>query len=265
MQIKSLFNKFFKKKKPYVRFYSIEPGVLELFPIVSSSKIKRSFTTAPEIQGIHPVKSCPGIRKVVSTGWVVTAPADFIIKPSDDGLKFDWVEPWQFGSAAETLRGTSYISGHGPYQTIPLLDDPLETLKSIVKVQTPWRVESSDDVLLLQLPVTYNNEDRFYSATGFLDTRYGYNVNVQLFWKKINEETLVRAGTPLCQLIPISRKHLSMNNYDIIIDDATETDIQKEKAIVYASNCVIHEKDNLSSRIDRAMKILKKYSKKEKP
>jgi len=257
LQIKKILS-FFKKEKPYVRFYSIEPGVKELFPIVQSSQIKRNFVSQPTYEGEPSSKSCPGIRKIISTGWIVTAPADFIIKPTADGVRFDWVEPWRFGSEAPTLRGTSYISDHSPSQVIPLLDDPENTLKSAVKVQTPWRVESSDDVLLLQLPVTYNNEDRFYSATGFLDTRYGYNVNVQLFWRKLNEETLVRAGTPLCQLIPVSRKHLTMNTYDVIIEDATPEDIKKEKAFVYAANCVIHKHDSLSKRLDRTLKILSK-------
>jgi hypothetical protein len=260
---KKLFG-FWKKQKPFIRFYSVEPGVVELFPIVQSSTIKRKFTSIPTVEGELSVKTCPGIRKIISTGWIVTAPADFIIKPSEDGLRFDWLEPWRFGTSAPTLKGPSYIADHGPDQVLPLIGDDPRTLKSVVKVQTPWRVETSDDILLLQLPVTYNNEYRFSSATGFLDTRYGYNINVQLFWHAVDKEVLVKAGTPLCQFIPISRKHLSTNAYDVIVEDATDLDIKKEKAFVYASNCVILKHDKLSSRLDRAMKILTNYSKKEK-
>jgi hypothetical protein len=260
---KKLFG-FWKKKKSFIRFYSIEPGVAELFPIIQSAKLKRKFTNMPVVEGELSVKTCPGIRKVVSTGWVVTAPADFVIKPSSDGLRFEWLEPWLFGTSAPTLKGPSYIADHGPDQVLPLIGDDPATLKSVVKVQTPWRVETSDDVLLLQLPVTYNNEHRFSSATGFLDTRYGYNINVQLFWHVIDKEILIKAGTPLCQLIPVSRSHLSMNEYDVIVEDADESDIKKEKAFVYASNCVILKHDNLSARLDRTTKILTEYSKRRK-
>jgi hypothetical protein len=260
-QIKKLIDKIFHKKKPFIRFYSLEPGVLEVFPIVPSSQIKRKFISSPVVPGESSSKFCPGIRKIVSTGWIVTAPADFLIKPSDDGVKFEWVEPWRFGSSAMTLRGTTYIADHGPNQVVPLLDDPEDTLKSVVKVQTPWRVETSDDIVLLQMPVTYNNESRFYSATGVFDPRYGYNVNIQLFWKKLNEETVIKAGTPLCQFIPMSRKHLASNFYDVIIEDANPNDIITEKAFVYASNCVIHSTDTLSARLDRATKVLSKFSK----
>ncbi len=263
-QFKNVIKKIFQRRRSFVRFYSIEPGVLELYPIISSSQIKRSLTSVAPIEGIPSVKSCPGIRKIISTGWIVTAPADFIIKPHADGIKFDWLEPWRFGGEAVTIKETTYISDHGPYQTVPLLDDPENMLHSIVKVQTPWRVESSDDILLLQLPVTYMNENRFYSATGIFDTRYAYNVNVQLFWKDKKQESLVRAGTPLCQLIPISRKYLTSTFYDVIIEDADQLDIRKEKAFVYGQNCVVHNKDNISSRLDRAIKIFDGYSKKEK-
>lgn len=261
-QLKNLYSRLFKKK-PFIRFYSIDPGVVELFPIIPSSQIKRKFASMTVSEGTPSPKSCPGIRKIVSVGWVVTAPADFIIKPTPDGYRFDWLEPWQFGTGAPTLRGTSYISDHGPDQTEVLLDDSNNMLKSIVKVQTPWRVETSDDIVLLQIPVTYANEHRFYSATGILDPKYAYNVNVQLFWRETKEEILVRAGTPLCQLIPISRKHLAYNAYDVKIEDATELDIKKEQAFVYAANCVIHAKDNISSRLERTTTILNKFSKKE--
>lgn len=263
-QIKNLIYKLFNKTTPYVRFYSLESGVLELFPIIPSSKVKRSFTSSPVVEKEPSSKFCPGIKKIVSAGWIVTAPADFLIKPSDDGLRFDWIEPWQFGSEAMTLRGTSYIADHGPNQVVSLLDDFDNTLKSVVKVQTPWRVEASDDIVLLQLPVTYNNESRFYSATGIFDPKYGYQVNVQLFWKKLDGETIVKAGTPLCQFIPMSRKHLSTNLYNVTIDDASANDIKKEKAFVYAANCVMLSTDTLSARIDRTKKILSKFSKKDK-
>jgi hypothetical protein len=62
----------------------------------------------------------------------------------------------------------------------------------------------------------------------------------------------------------VSRAHLSNTKYDVVIEDANDDDIKKEKAMVYASNCVILQHDNLSSRLDRATKILTKYAKRRK-
>ena len=255
---KKLFGSW-RKQKPYIRFYSLEPGVLDLFPIVKSSSIKRNFEDTPDYENIPSVANCPGINKIVSSGWIAVAPADFIIKTYGDGVKLEWLEPWRFKNGNPGHE--SYVSLHGRAQAEPVLDDPADTVKTVVKLETPWRVETSDDVVLLQMPVAYNNESRFYAATGILDTRYGHTLNIQLFWKVMQGETLVRAGTPLCQYVPVLRSALSTSNYDVVIDNATEEDRQKEQEFNYAANCVFLGKDTLASRLTRSLKILNKYKK----
>jgi hypothetical protein len=254
---------FGKKEKPYVRFYSLEPGVLDLFPIVPSANIKRQFMVDDQIGDLPETlssKNCPGIRKIISSGWIVSAPADFVIQTNGDGVSMEWLEPYRFNKVSENRD--AYVSAHTRSQVEPLLDNPNTTLKTVVKLETPWRVEASDDVILLQLPVTYNNERRFTAATGFLDMRYGHVLNVQLFWNMLDDKTLVRAGTPLCQLIPVSKKFLALSNYDVTIENATHTDLEKERAFNYAANCVILNNDSLAARLKRSMAILTKYKNK---
>ncbi len=249
----------FFKKKPYIRFYSLEPGVTDLFPIVKSSSIKRSYTEAPQPDEYPSSKNCPGIKKIVSSGWVVRAPADFTIITTGDGVRMEWVEPYRFSKVTPNMD--AYVSSHGATQTEPILDDPTTTLKTTVKLETPWRIETSDDIVLMQIPFTYNNESRFTAAHGILDTRYGHALNVQLFWHVLEGKTLVRAGTPLSQLIPIPRKMLNNSSYDVIIDDATEIDREKERKFNYAANCVFLNSDSLASRITRSLTVLNKYKK----
>lgn len=254
--IKNIKN-FFKKKKSYIRFYSVYPGVKDLFPPVKALSIVRSFTKNVPPPGVSPVSKCPGIRKIANTGWIITAPADFIIKTNGDGASFEWAEPMQFGKG---LPGTeSYVASHDKSQTMPILDDPSDTLHTTIKIETPWRVEASDDMMLLQLPVTYNNESRFTAAHGILDPTQSHVINVQLFWKLLDGETLVRAGTPLAQYIPVKKQDLLYSSYDAIIDEPTETDHKREAAYNYAANCVLLEHDQLGSRLQRSYKILNKY------
>ena len=261
---KKLFGKIWKKK-PWVRFYSMEPGVTTLFPIYPSKQLNRKYRNWPEDPNVMSTKSCPGILKLTSTGWIIPAPADFIIKVDDAGISYDWREPWRFKTGPEYPPDVArYVSAvHGPNQTMCLLDDPSEVLSCIVKIETPWRVEASDDIVFVMMPVHYNNEDRFFSATGILDSRYGYNLNIQLFWKKKHGETLVKAGTPLCHIIPMKREYLSTSAYDTVIDEADATDWVRERAWVYASNCAIMKTDSLSARLNRLSKILKNYTKRK--
>lgn len=252
---KKLFGKF-TKKKPYIRFYSVYPGVVDLFPIIKSSAIDRKFLNKDLYANtLLPTSNCPGLKKVVSTGFIIPAPADFEITTNGDGTSVNWKEPIVFHKG---FPGTeSYVATHPPQQTEPLVDS--STLSTVIKLETPWRVDASEDIVFLQLPVLYNNEDRFVSATGILDPIFSHTLNVPIFWKSLNDTTLVKAGTPLCQLIPMLRKNLNLAEYDISITNADELDMERERAYNYAANCVFLEKDLLSSRMHRVSKILKKF------
>lgn len=261
----NIFKHVFKhlfRSKPFIRFYTLESGVLTLYPIVRSISVKRKFMEDEQVGDLPETlssKNCPGIKKIISTGWIVPAPADFLISTVGDGVSFEWNEPYRFTKINQGMD--TYVSGHTRSQTEPLLDNPSSTLKSVVKIETPWRIEASDDVLFLIMPVSYNNESRFSAATGILDPKYGHLINVQLFWHVLSGKTVIKAGTPLCQLVPISRKALSTSYYDISIDVATDYDVQKEKEFNYASNCAFLSDDKLSSRLNRIITVLNKYKK----
>ena len=260
--LKRLQSWFTKKEKPFIRFYTLEEGVLTLYPITKSASVKRKFMEEDQIGDMPETlssKNCPGIKKIISTGWIVPAPADFSISTVGDGVSFEWNEPYRFTKINDGMD--SYVAGHTRSQTEPLLDDPDIFLKTTIKIETPWRIEASDDVVFLLMPVTYNNEERFRAATGILDPKYGHLINVQLFWKKLEGKTVVKAGTPLCQIIPVSRRALSTSAYNVTIDVANDVDIKKEREFNYASNCAFLHHDKLSSRLGRIIAVLNKYKK----
>lgn len=243
-------------KKSWLRFYSLEPGVPEVMPIVPAHKVKREWMKEPTREATRQTKNCPGIAKIVSTGYILRAPADFSIKT--DGNKVDFIagEAMRFNTEGTPGKSERYVGSHSPEQTIPTIDDPNKTLSVAVKIDTPWRVKASDDILLLQLPVPYNNEARFTAAQGILDPRYAHVVNVQLYWHVLEGETLIKAGTPLCQYIPIPR-NFGIKEIDLICDDATDDDKQLEKAFNYANNSV--EYDDIKSRLKRTISVMNKY------
>lgn len=249
---------FGRKEKSWVRFYSVEPGIPEVFPVTPSSKIKRKWMSIeqPDDPDNGPMftKNCPGIKKLVGSGWVITAPADFIIQTNGDGVTFRWLEARKFTRVTDGWN--NYVGFHNQHQTEIILDDSTKCLKTAVKLDTPWRVQASDDMMFLQIPVAYNNESRFTAATGLFDPRFGHVVNVQLLWHVTEGETLVRAGTPLCQYIPVKRDYLNINNHDVTIDTATAEDFETEKRFNYATSCTFMKEDNIGARLRRAIKAL---------
>lgn len=248
------------KQKSWVRFYSLERYVKDLYPVIPTSSIKRQWNTEEVKKSVCPFSgsqsssNCPGIKQFSRMGWVLQAPADFVIKTNGDGTSFQWEVPHLFNNNA------SYISEHIPEQTTPIMDSSVHTLKTVVKVETPWRIRASDDIVLLQTHVHWNNEGRFTSATGILDPRYALQANVQLFWHVLNGETCVKAGTPLVQYIPIPRKYIEKGWYDMIIDNADDEDLNLEKSFMFANSSHILRYDSIQDRIRRAMKIISNYS-----
>ncbi len=272
-----MFN-WFKKQKSWVRFYSLDQNVATIYPVIENRLTERDWNgvgnldrNRPE-QGKQTVLNCPAIKQITNVGYVLRAPADFVIKTGKNAEDISWETPFLFKRHSDkyTFSNTDYyVSWHSPSQVEPIIPREIphtdtEYLHSAVKVETPWRVKASDDVLLLQLPVTYNNEARFSAAIGIVDPRYMHSVSVQLLWHVTEGETLVRAGTPLVQYVPISREMLARGKVDFIVDNATEVDKEIEEAYVYSNHSRFPRSDSVGNKI-RIITDLFNYFRKKYP
>jgi len=162
-----------------------------------------------------------------------------------------------------------YIDWHSHAQVEPIIPKSNNEvnkpyLHTAVKVETPWRVKASNDIVLLQIPVTYNNEERFTAAIGIVDPQYMHAVTVQLFWHVLNSETLVRAGTPLVQYVPINRNFLEKNSIDFIVDKATFVEKELEDAYTFANHSRFPRTDTPNNKI-KIIKNLFNYFRKKYP
>jgi len=252
----------FKKSKPWIRFYSLEPGVADLYPIKASNTYKRKWmqsinaTSDPEQTY---AQNCPGIKLMTGAGYTLCAPADFSMSTQGDGVSFQWLEPTKFTHEKSDPNLATYVNHHNEVQTVPTLDNKKTTLKTVIKLDTPWRFECSEDLMLLQMPFTYNNEDRFTAAHGVIDPKYAHVLNVQLYWHVLEGETIVEAGTPLVQYIPVPRTLLNTTGIDLDVGEATEKDKDMEKKFNYCMSSTFHRHDSLKSRLNRVRNILTKY------
>lgn len=270
-----MFN-FLKKKKSWVRFYSLDQNVATVYPIIENKLTERDWNgvgnterNRPE-QGRQTVLNCPAIKQIVNVGYVLRAPADFVIRTGDDPQDISWETPFMFKRHSDkyTFSGSDYyISWHSPAQVEPLLPKEIpssnkEYFHSAVKVETPWRIKASDDILLLQLPVTYNNEARFSAAIGIVDPKYMHAVSVQLFWHVTQGETLVRAGTPLVQYVPVSRALLEKGNVDFIVDVADEVEKEIEDAYVFSNHSRFPRTDTVHNKMKIITELFEYFRKK---
>ena len=279
-----MFN-LFKKKNKWIRFYSLDTGVAALHPIFSARKLKRKWrnealkretkkeekkcpalkakvlwqrlqdmdsTGAPDGLWSH-AATCPALDGVMDTGYIIPAPADFIIHIDGSG-NFEW--------RSETLfYGGRYLTAHIPEQTEGmrnLVNQQKDVLDYTIKMELPWRVQAHKDIVFIQQNIAYWDEERFSVPNGIVDPQYSYEINCQLFWHLTEPgEYIVKAGTPLVQWIPVHRDILASKGIDVVVETANADDFKNNEIMEYNRRKNFTENTTLSERIKVQADILK--------
>ena len=158
------------------------------------------------------------------------------------------------------LFRSKYVSAHIPQQTEgvrQLVDQQKDVLDWTIKLELPWRVQAHPDLVFIQMPIPYWDEDRFTPPVGVVDPSYSYEINLQLFWHKVEEgEYLIKAGTPLCQWVPVHRSFLSNRNIDFHCETANEADFENNAIMEYQRHKSFMEMETLKERIASHKAIL---------
>ena len=235
----------FFRKKSYVRFYSVYPGIESTYPVKQAKDYKHKWfddltkeyikeleevtTSKCPFKQIISTAKCPAIRDITRRGYIVCAPCDIKIVTEDNGQNISWSTSYSFADPPEL---GPLLSFHTPDSLMNLIDHRPDTLKYVLKINLPWRVECSKDIVLLQSHVHYSSESRFTSAFGVLDPRESNQINIQLFWHVMDGVEVIKAGTPLAQYIPIQRQF----NPDFSVDIENSKDKIRDKSLNYISN-----------------------------
>jgi hypothetical protein len=73
---------WFRKKKSWVRFYSLDQNVSTIHPVIQNTLVERDWNNLGNIernrpeQGKQTVLNCPAIKQITRTGYVLCAPAE---------------------------------------------------------------------------------------------------------------------------------------------------------------------------------------------
>jgi hypothetical protein len=254
------------KKKPKIRFYSLISAVQTLYPITQSRELKREWISSEKedyknrqskcpvhkLGNIFSINKCPAVHNIMNAGFIMYAPADFKVHTNGD-------EDTILFSNAKIMPYADYVTTHNEEVAKWLTRNPSQYIfPKVVKVNTPWRVISDNDIIFIQIPVTFNSENRFSAVMGLVDPMMSHELNVQLFWHIKEGDITIKAGTPLCQYIPISRSLL--HSLDYVINDLTTTDIKMEDEYLYLRSTMFPETADFQTRVSRMMKIIKKYN-----
>ena len=207
----------FWNKKNKIEFFHSEPSIIENFPIIESKALKLQWAKKAREDFENSVNSgittkpyfthltrCPGIFDLFKYGYVISLHKDLIIQPVDND--FEW----------HTVAGASHLSQHIRILGVkrPSVDliskPPWANQTFMVKIETGWHVIAPKGVKFIMLPISYPDTFDFTATTGILNPAVATQINFQLYWNATDKETLIKSGTPLGHIIPISEKKYQM-------------------------------------------------------
>jgi len=221
-----------------IQFFSTVPGVAEAFPIVEAKNYKPEWTKSA-IKDLVDKKSkvinndtgrfthlayCPGIFDLFKTGYIVPMWYDINIKTEKDKPGFSWTVA---NKAFSSLSDMKFIDTHSDRMT-DFIPKRKGTIDNIVKINTPWNVIVPDGLKLLCLPISYPDNFDYESTTGILDPSHSSEINIQMNWNVENGERLIKAGTPLMHIIPLSEEMFNLE-----VRTANEKDLQWVNILKY--------------------------------
>lgn len=203
----------FKKETPHVIFSTPEWAVRKLTPILPAKEFLPPALKAMDtyiFKKKHPIdssktiKSCPGIIDFCNAGFVIPAWCDIEIIPQENGR-----------DVAIRYSQPKYKTAAHPIEQIQEFMKNKFNVRVGVKLDNPWTMHTKDGYSLLFLPMFYYDDTRNWEALpGWQDQDVGAMVSpINIMLKKI-EPTIIRAGEPIVQVIPIKREDIVARTCD---------------------------------------------------
>lgn len=199
-----------------IDFMCLDPDIAKRMPIIRASEINHEWLRKAEAyyenrQDLFKTTKCPGIHMVLNRGWIQRAYQDFSITTNGDNISFKYAVSEQQLKKPNGKYMGSYIcsGGHPPSQLQQFKEWPTNTLHTVIKIQSPWVARIPKGYSLMTLPLPYVDETRFSSAIGLMKgTQF---LNVQLYWHRLNSKEVIKAGTPLQQMLLVKNEREDYN------------------------------------------------------
>jgi hypothetical protein len=210
-------------KKPKIVFECLIPGVERLMPMIEAKAIRHSWVNraVAEVKiarqsseygmkkQAHTAK-CPGIFNLQRHGWVMRTWQDVTIETFGDGNEFKWASA--IDQQALCKQVGAYVGFHPDRQLANYMENwPSNALRTVVKIQSPWRCIVPKGYYLMEMPVAYADENRFTTVSGFFSHEQGpAPLNPQFLWHVMEGKTLIKAGTPIAQYMLVPKDKYEM-------------------------------------------------------
>jgi len=163
----------------------------------------KGFTTYTDTTGMEntvtTVRTCPGIVKTLSKGFIVPSPFDILIRVT--GSEYSVTPPPSY---------KNFIHVHSAAQ----INNATGTDFLIIKVVTPYTAHMDKEIEFIYAnPVVQNFAELhdYQIPTGIIEFKNQCSINAFIMVPmNVNKTYTVRAGTPLFQIIPLEQCRINV-------------------------------------------------------
>jgi hypothetical protein len=144
-------------------------------------------------------------------GYILRSWFDLTVQTSNDEYALNCTFPAGMINVCKDNNFNSELissfSGKHPNLAVPVANG---SIKSLIKINTPWAVKIPTGWSMLMLPVSYGDDTRFTAKPGILTEGEFYTISPIIEWHVKNSVEKIEAGTPLLQMIPIRSENAAV-------------------------------------------------------
>lgn len=183
------------------------------------------------------IKRCAPFLDAMCIGYIIPLAADVEFVTNNDSS----------GVSYKTMFYRTMVENHGRNQIETDKTPHPSSPKPPMKFLNWWAIKVPKDYSVLFIPPLNRADNRFQCISGMVDCDgYFEFINFPFFFNEPNYTGIVKAGTPLVQVIPIKRSSmLSEHSINELSDkDYANLDVTRRKRKVHES----HYRDSVWSR-----------------
>jgi hypothetical protein len=174
----------------------------EIPPYLSSSQLPSWWKDLPKGKGS--LRFCEGTYDLNHLGFVMPLWSNVKVRPNIQGNDFEVrIDPIaDFAGEDSNFR----IQDFPAASTVGC---PMEDIRKIktgryIKLVSPWRYKTPKGISLMAIPLLHEPNPNYDIVPGLIHTDYYSQIHIVLNIKT-DKEFIIKAGTPMQQLIPINR------------------------------------------------------------
>ena len=146
------------------------------------------------------VKACLPVTDAFAAGWIIPLAAEVTVEVGANG---------ELAVYEAQDAPFQQVTAHAPAQ-VGAPNPPFGRALPL-KWMIPWRVRAPEGVSLLYTQPLNHFELPFLNFTGLVDAdRFAARVNVPFVWARGPGRVTLPAGTPIVQILPLSREALAL-------------------------------------------------------